>query len=122
MEQVSLKDVHPDAFEMIAARFRVLADPLRLRLLRELEGGEKNVSELVRLLGASQPSVSKHLRMLLEAGIVARRQCGPAAYYHIVDPGVAGLCNLVCRSLQEQIRNRAEVSLKVLGGSPEGES
>lgn len=115
MDKPSLKTLHPDAFELIAARFRVLSDPLRLRLLRELEGGEKKVGDLVAALGASQPSVSKHLKLLLGAGLVGRRQEGPAAYYHIADPAISSLCELVCSSLEGQMRYQAEQALRLLG-------
>src|SRR5690242_9143804 len=66
----------PEAVEMIAERFRILGEPIRIRILQTLESGEKNVTELVDAVGSSQPNVSKHLRILQESGVVARRQSG----------------------------------------------
>jgi DNA-binding transcriptional ArsR family regulator len=53
--------------------FAAVADPTRRRILDELRGGERTVNELVERLGASQPRVSKHLRVLRESGMVAVR-------------------------------------------------
>ena len=110
----SRRILRPEAFELIANRFRVLSDPLRLRLLQELRDGERNVSELVDALGAGQPSVSKHLKVLLDAGLVSRRQEGTAAYYQIAEPETFQLCELVCSSLEARIRSRADETLRML--------
>src|SRR5215208_4623070 len=58
---------------MKADAFSVLADPTRRRILQEIDGSERSVSELVAGLEASQPTISKHLRVLREAGFVASR-------------------------------------------------
>ncbi|MFJ6199322.1 ArsR/SmtB family transcription factor [Micromonospora sp. NPDC092111] len=60
--------------------FTVLADPTRRQILDTLRHAERSVSELVDALGVSQPAVSKHLRVLREAGFVA---CRPAAQHRI---------------------------------------
>jgi len=81
----------------------MLADPTRLRILQVLmDEGEMNVGELVARLALSQANVSKHLRQLLDAGIVARRTAGTSAYYSVQDPTVIQLCDLVCDRLREQ--------------------
>jgi DNA-binding transcriptional ArsR family regulator len=89
--------------ELIARRFRVIGEPMRIRLLDRLREGEATVQELTEALGASQQNVSKHLQVLLEAGIVGRRKQGNHAYYGIVDEGVLALCEQVCGSLQRQL-------------------
>lgn len=109
------RELQPEAFSMIAARFRVLSDPLRLRILHELQAGERNVGELVESLTISQPSISKHLKLLLEANIVSRRQEGTCAYYTIRDTGIFDLCELVCSSLEAQIRSQSDAALRLLG-------
>ena len=58
---------------VIRERFRILGEPLRIRLLQALIEKERTVGELVELVGSTQPNVSKHLRILQEAGIVGRR-------------------------------------------------
>lgn len=89
----------PDALDLVARRFRVLSEPLRLRILQVLQKGERNVSELTSLLHATQPNVSKQLRTLQESGFLGRRQEGTHAYWFIADPSVFKLCDLVCDSL-----------------------
>jgi DNA-binding transcriptional ArsR family regulator len=89
--------------ELIARRFRVIGEPMRIRLLDRLREGEATVLELTDALGASQQNVSKHLQVLLEAGIVGRRKQGTYAYYSIADEAVLALCELVCGSLQRQL-------------------
>lgn len=94
---------------MIAARFKVLAEPLRLRILHALQEDEKSVNELSELVEASQPNVSKHLKILQEAGILRRRQNGNAVYYSIADESIFSLCELVCNSLEERLKNHARL-------------
>jgi DNA-binding transcriptional ArsR family regulator len=96
--------VPDELVELIARRFRVLAEPLRIKLLDRLREGEASVNELAAALGASQQNVSKHLTLLAEAGIVGRRKQGTHVYYRIVDEGVLELCEQVCGSLEQQLR------------------
>jgi ArsR family transcriptional regulator len=88
------------ALAIVASRFKVLSDPTRLRLLHSLEMGEKNVGELVAHTGISQVNVSKHMSILLGAGMVKRRRSGVCVYYLIADDYIFSLCNLMCDRLQ----------------------
>ena len=97
---------HPlpdDLAELIARRFRALGDPLRVRMLDLLRDGELSVTTLAARLGAGQQNVSKHLSVLVEAGMVARRKDGTHVYYRIADEGVLAICEQVCGSLQAQL-------------------
>ena len=98
-----------EALEMIAGRFKVLADPLRLRILHTLEAGELSVNELTEAVAASQPNVSKHLKTLQEAGFVTRRQEGNNVFYAIADPAIFALCGLMCDSLEQRLAAQAQV-------------
>jgi DNA-binding transcriptional ArsR family regulator len=98
-----------DLVELIARRFRVLSEPSRIRLLDQLRDGERPVNELAAVLGAGQQNVSKHLSVLAEAGILARRKDGNHVYYRIVDDGVLGLCQQVCGSLEQQLQTLASI-------------
>ena len=89
--------------ELIARRFHVLAEPMRIRLLDYLRDGEVTVHEIAEGVGASQQNVSKHLQMLHEAGIVARRKDGTQIFYRVVDDGVFELCESGRGSVQRQI-------------------
>jgi len=98
---------HPlpdELVELIARRFRVIGEPMRIRLLDRLRGGEASVNELSEALGASQQNVSKHLAVLADVGILGRRKDGTHVYYRIVDEGVFALCDQVCGSVQRQLR------------------
>lgn len=91
------------ALEKVAERFKVLSEPMRLRLLYALMDGEKNVSELVEETGGLQANVSKHLGVLLEAGSVGRRKRGLNACYRITDESIFELCDLVCGSVYDRL-------------------
>ncbi len=95
------------ALDLVAARFRLLGEPTRLRLLSLLEPGEKTVSELVEASGANQANVSRHLQMLTEAGLLSRRKDGLNVCYRIADPSVFDLCEHVCGSLQQRLAAQA---------------
>jgi DNA-binding transcriptional ArsR family regulator len=96
-------DIPDELVELIARRFRVIGEPMRIRILNLLRGSELSVGELVERTGASQQNVSKHLGVLLEAGIVARRKQGTQSLYRIVDDTVFRLCDEVCGTLQRQL-------------------
>lgn len=91
------------ALELIAARFKVLSEPLRLKLIIVLEGGEKNVTQLVEATGGTQANVSRHLQSLTEAGILSRRKEGLMVYYFIADESIFDMCENVCGSLQKRL-------------------
>jgi len=91
-----------EALELIAQRFRALGDPTRLALLHALFDDERTVAELSEVTGTSQANTSKHLALLLERGLVARRRDGLFTRYRIADPMLERLCELVCGSLAER--------------------
>lgn len=102
-------DLSDEALALVADRFRVLAEPLRLRILQLLRTGEMNVSELTGALETTQPNVSKHLRVLQEAGFIGRRQAGNNVYCFIVDATVFDLCDLVCTALYQRMAAQARL-------------
>jgi len=89
--------------EVIAQRFRVIGEPMRIKLLDRLRDGGATVGELTGALGASQQNVSKHLNVLHQAGIVGRTKEGTSVRYAIVDDTVFALCELVCGGLRTQL-------------------
>lgn len=93
------KQLTEDALELIAARFRVLAEPMRLKILDTLGDREMTVTDLVEATAAGQANVSKHLAILADARLVARRKEGLNVYYRVADETVFDLCNVVCSSL-----------------------
>ena len=94
---------------MIASRFRVLSDPMRLKILHTLDDKEMNVSDLVEAIGAGQANVSKHLGVMLDAAIVSRRKEGLNSFYKVSDETIFELCDVVCARLKEQLESRRAV-------------
>jgi DNA-binding transcriptional ArsR family regulator len=95
--------------ELVARRFRVIGEPMRIRILDRLRDGEASVLELAEALDSSQQNVSKHLGVLHDAGIVSRRKDGTHAYYAIADESVLDLCERVCGGLQRQFSDLARL-------------
>jgi DNA-binding transcriptional ArsR family regulator len=101
-------DLPVELLEHVADRFRVLGDATRLSIIRILlDEGELNVGEIVERLDTSQANVSKHLRVLHDAGIVARRPDGTAAYFSVADPSLMPVCAIVCDRLRDQVAAEA---------------
>ncbi len=94
--------------DVVTRRFRTLGEPYRLRIVQELEAGEKSVGDPVAALDGNQPNVSKHLQILSGAGLVGRRREGTSVFYAISDPMVFKLCALVCSSEAEKSRREFE--------------
>ncbi|MBK8230938.1 MAG: winged helix-turn-helix transcriptional regulator [Candidatus Eisenbacteria bacterium] len=94
--------------DRIAQRFRLLGDPVRLKLLHALREGERTVTALVKSTGAGQANVSKHLALMLREGVVARRKQGLHVYYAVTDAHVFELCDVVCGGLNQQFSREIE--------------
>jgi DNA-binding transcriptional ArsR family regulator len=103
------KSLSPQAIEHIANRFKILSEPLRLRILQTLQDGEKSVSELTEAVETSQPNVSKHLKILQHSDILKRRQQGNIVYYSIADESIFTLCEIVCGTLEERFKSQNEL-------------
>ena len=95
------------ALEIVARRFAVLGEPMRLRLIQALFAGEKNVTELVELTAGTQANISRHLQTLIAAHVLARRKAGLQVYYRIADPTIPRLCELVCGGLEKTLTRQA---------------
>ena len=89
--------------ELIAARFKLLAEPTRIKLLDRLRNGEASVQELAAAVGTTQQNISKHLVALAVGGVVGRRKEGNFVYYRVVDDGVWQLCHDVCGSVERRL-------------------
>lgn len=98
----------PELLELIADRFKALAEPARLQLLNALREGEKTVSDLMSTTGLGQANVSKHLRMLHSLAFVERRKEGLHVHYRLADESVFQLCDIVCGRLaaEADLRDR----------------
>lgn len=94
--------------EVIAARFKALGEPMRLKLLNTLRDGAHSVSELAELTGSGQANVSKHLQLLLQHGFVSRTREGTTSWYAIADPQVFTLCEVVCGGMEQDLDRRRQ--------------
>ncbi|MFT3780429.1 MAG: metalloregulator ArsR/SmtB family transcription factor [Nibricoccus sp.] len=104
-----IRPMTDEALALIARRFAVLSEPMRLRLLHALFDGERPVNALVEATGGTQANVSRHLQTLADAGLLSRRKEGLQVFYSIADPSVFPLCELVCGSLEKQHSAKAEI-------------
>ena len=86
--------------EQVALRFRLLGEPMRLRILQAVCRQPHTVNEIVTAVGATQANVSKHLALLAGAGILARQKEGQRVFYGMKDPLALKLCALVHKHLE----------------------
>lgn len=103
----SSKPVPQEVVQQVAEYFSVLGEPMRLKILNVLRDGEKCVQDLVEATQTSQANVSKHLKVMMQAGILSRRTEGTLAYYSVQDELIFELCNLVCDRLASRIEQQA---------------
>ena len=103
MAKHAKRELSEPALAMIAERFKVLAEPMRLKILHALWDDERTVGEIIEAVDGLQANVSKHLGVLQQAGLVDRRKDGLRVFYRIVDPTVFDLCEVVCESLHDRL-------------------
>ncbi|MGD0059918.1 MAG: metalloregulator ArsR/SmtB family transcription factor [Verrucomicrobiia bacterium] len=84
-----------EELDQIACRFRILGEPMRLRILQAVCKEPRSVNEIVAAVGSTQANVSKHLALLAAGGVLARRKNGQCVYYAVKDKLAVKLCELV---------------------------
>ena len=82
-------------YALMAEMFKALGDENRLRLIEELKDGEKNAGELLDKLSVTQPTLSHHMKILCDSGIVESRKEGKWTYYSISAEGKAELLDII---------------------------
>ena len=103
------KRLTPEMMELVAERFRALAEPARLNIMQALRSGEKTVGELVEITGLGTANVSKHLQLLYATGFVTRRKEGLFVYYGLAGEDVFRLCDIMCGRLAAEAQGRRQV-------------
>jgi ArsR family transcriptional regulator len=93
--------------ERVAARFRALGEPMRLKILERLFRGEASVNEILEDVGGTQANVSKHLSVLFAERLLERRKEGTRTLYAIADPMLEKICAIVCGGVQQDARREA---------------
>lgn len=91
----------PEEMDRMAARFRALGEPMRLRILQAVCKEPRSVNDIVKATGATQANVSKHLALLAAAGILEREKDGQRVFYGVKDKLAVKLCELVRAQLTE---------------------
>jgi ArsR family transcriptional regulator len=98
-----------ELFELVAQRFKVLAEPARLAILNALREGEQSVSELMEATGLSQANLSKHLQLLHRSGFLDRRRDGVYIYYRLAGEDIFRLCDIMCERLTSEAAARRQL-------------
>jgi ArsR family transcriptional regulator len=88
--------------EKVAGQFRLLGEPMRLKILQALCLNPLTVGEIVAATGATQSNISKHLALLTLAGVITRQKGGQFVYYGMSNPLTMKLCELVHKELLKQ--------------------
>ncbi|RUT03075.1 transcriptional regulator [Dulcicalothrix desertica PCC 7102] len=104
---------NPIVIEAVADYFKVLSEVSRLEILTCLKSGRMNVMEIASATGLGQANLSKHLKVLTQAGVLSRQSQGTSAFYEIADPIIFELCELACERISERVQQQAQ-KLKAL--------
>jgi DNA-binding transcriptional ArsR family regulator len=89
----------PSELEVLASRFKILAEPTRLQILMALCSHERSVQEICDRTGLCQGNVSKHLKLMKDAGVVACRREGVWRYYRVIDTELLSFCDRTRKSV-----------------------
>ncbi|MEO0432940.1 MAG: metalloregulator ArsR/SmtB family transcription factor [Cyanobacteria bacterium J06656_5] len=103
-----MEPISAEVIQQVADYFSVLSEPMRLKILNLLRNGEKCVQDLVDDTETSQANVSKHLKVMLQAGILTRRTEGTSSFYRVADDLSFQLCSLVCDRIACRIEEQAK--------------
>ncbi|HHE31860.1 MAG TPA: ArsR family transcriptional regulator [Chlorobaculum parvum] len=102
-----------EMLEAVSNRFKLLSEPMRLKILRTLCDNERTVQDIVKEVGASQANISKHLALMHDNGVVNRRKEGLKCYYRIADDSIVYACFLISKSVIENLQDRLSWIQKV---------
>jgi DNA-binding transcriptional ArsR family regulator len=101
------------ALTPIAEYFKIISEVSRLQVLCSLQSGTKNVTQIMQITGLGQANVSKHLKILTQAGMVARNPQGTSVFYTIADPIFFQICDLVCDRLATRLEQQTQQLAKL---------
>ena len=104
-----------ELYRLKAELCKTFADPTRLIIIEELRSGERSVSDLVRILGIPQTSVSRHLALLRDRGVAQFRREGTGVFYSLTDAKIGDACDLVHEVLLNQIEKNKKLAERLVG-------
>lgn len=116
-ELALLEPMPKELLDLMAGKFRLLGDSTRLAILRAVEDEEKTVGQVVVETGLGQANVSKHLKMLADAGMLSRRKQGVQVFYRLTDPVVLKICRLVCDTILRKLKSQLREQRRMLDRS-----
>jgi ArsR family transcriptional regulator len=96
------RDLNDAELQRVAEQFRLLGEPMRLKILQALCVKPLPVGEIVAATGATQSNISKHLTLLASGGVITRQKDGQFVYYGMTNPLTMKLCELVHKELLNQ--------------------
>ena len=102
-------DESDEVFSTAAELFKLLATPIRLKIISALCRGEKNVSQLLQDVATTQPNMSQHLSSLYRAGVLSKRRDATQIYYRIGNERAAALCRAVCTQIAVEMDPQVDV-------------
>jgi ArsR family transcriptional regulator len=88
---------------------QAISDPKRILIVYTLHAGERNVSDLAKHLGLPQSTVSRHLKELLNRGMVASRRDGPSVIYSLTDERLIDALDIMRQVLADSLRRQAQL-------------
>ena len=96
-------------FASAAELFKLMATPIRLKIISALCGQEKNVTQLLQEINTTQPNMSQHLAALHRAGVLAKRRVATQIHYRIGSDRAATLCRAVCMQIALELDGDSEI-------------
>lgn len=98
------KEMDPEFIDKVVERFKAFADPTRIKILLCLmQNGQTNVTSLSEHLNVRQASMSKHLTILKQAGVIALKREGNQSFYSVEDESIEQLCELMCTGVTQHL-------------------
>jgi DNA-binding transcriptional ArsR family regulator len=99
-------------FQLHAEICKTFSNPIRLEIISKLRDGKKSVTEIAALTGVRQATVSQHLAVLRQRGVVSTKREGINVFYEVSNPKITTACDLMREVLFENIAIMNEISLK----------
>ncbi len=106
---ITAEEESDEVFSSAAELFKLLATPIRLKIISALCSREKNVSQLLHEIDTTQPNMSQHLSTLYRAGVLARRRDATQIYYRIGSERAATLCRAVCMQIAVEMDPEVDI-------------
>jgi DNA-binding transcriptional ArsR family regulator len=99
----TMMDETDQLFDAVAVYFHVLSEPMRLKIMRSICQEEKSVNQIVEEVEGGQANVSRHLKLMFQHGVVAKRKEGTQVLYKVSDPTMVDICRSVCSMIAGRI-------------------